>query len=74
MAWNPSTDPFASDALATTGRQEEIELVGTHLRVIGTIALGRFGRLSDLINASSGYVGCGTHGCCPNGDPRPGPA
>ncbi len=56
MAWNPSTDPFASDALATTGRQEEIELVGTHLRVIGTIALGRFGRLSDLINASSGYV------------------
>lgn len=56
MAWNPSADPFASDALATTGRQEEIELVGTHLRVIGTIALGRFGRLSDLINASSGYV------------------
>ena len=24
--------------------------------MIGTIALGRFGRLSDLINASSGYV------------------
>jgi hypothetical protein len=45
------------DVEATTvGRDEPIELVGTHLRVKGTVALGRFGRLSDLINASSGYV------------------
>jgi hypothetical protein len=38
------------------GRDEEVELVGTHLRLTGMIALGRFGRLSDLINASRGYV------------------
>ena len=38
------------------GRDEPVELVGTNLRVKGTIALGRFGRLTDLINASSGYV------------------
>jgi len=45
------------DVVATpVGRDEPIELVGTHLRVKGTVALGRFGRLSDLINASSGYV------------------
>lgn len=46
------------DDIAATpaGRDEPIELVGTHLRVKGTVALGRFGRLSDLINASSGYV------------------
>jgi hypothetical protein len=45
------------DVIATpVGHDEPIELVGTHLRVKGTVALGRFGRLSDLINASSGYV------------------
>ena len=38
------------------GIDEPIELVGTHLRLTGLIALGRFGRLTDLINASSGYV------------------
>ena len=38
------------------GHDEPIELVGTNLRLTGTINLGRFGRLSDFINASSGYV------------------
>src|SRR3954452_14923452 len=38
------------------GHDEQIELVGTNLRLKGTISLGRFSRLSDLINASSGYV------------------
>jgi hypothetical protein len=38
------------------GRDEPIELVGTHLRLTGLIGLGRFGRLTDLINASSGYI------------------
>jgi hypothetical protein len=38
------------------GRDEVVELVGTHLRLKGVVSLGRFGRLSDLINASSGYV------------------
>jgi hypothetical protein len=41
---------------APVGRDEPIELVGMHLRLTGVINLGRFGRLSDLINASSGYV------------------
>jgi hypothetical protein len=41
---------------APVGRDEPIELVGMHLRLTGVISLGRFGRLSDLINASSGYV------------------
>ncbi len=44
------------DASARGGRDEPIELVGTHLRLVGVINLGRFGRLSDLVNASSGYV------------------
>ena len=40
----------------TPGRAEPIELVGTNLRLTGTIDIGRFTRLSDLINASSGYL------------------
>jgi len=43
-------------AATPVGRDEAIELVGTHLRVKGSVSLGRFGRLTDLINASSGYV------------------
>lgn len=50
MVWDDTLDS------ATTGREEPIELVGTHLRLTGVIGLGRFGRLSDLINASSGYL------------------
>jgi hypothetical protein len=38
------------------GHHEPIELVGTHLRLTGEIFLGRYARLSDLINASRGYV------------------
>ena len=49
MVWDDIGPPQA-------GRDEEVELVGTHLRLTGMIALGRFGRLSDLINASGGYV------------------
>jgi len=50
MVWD---DTFSA---TVSGRDEPIELVGTHLRLTGKISLGRFGRLSDLINASSGYV------------------
>ncbi len=50
MVWD---DTFAP---ASDGRDEPIELVGTHLRLTGIVNLGRFGRLSDLINASSGYL------------------
>ena len=52
MAWD---DAFGGDA-PSAGRDEEIELVGPNLRVTGSISLGRFGRLTDLINASSGYL------------------
>ncbi len=45
-------DPFPMDS----GREEMIELVGPHLRVSGRIALGRFSRLTDLVNHNRGYV------------------
>ena len=50
MVWDdsPGEVPIEHD--------EQIELVGTNLRLKGTVSLGRFGRLTDLINASSGYV------------------
>ena len=51
MVWDDIT-PGAQ----LVGRDEPIELVGTHLRLTGVVNIGRFGRLSDLINASSGYV------------------
>ena len=41
---------------APVGRDEPVELVGTNLRLTGAVSLGRFGRLSDLINASRGYI------------------
>jgi len=50
MVW----DDTSADAIV--GRDEPVELVGTHLRLTGVINLVRFGRLSDMINASSGYV------------------
>jgi len=37
-------------------RTEEIELVGPHLRLGGRIVVGRFQRLSDLVNHSRGYI------------------
>lgn len=52
MAWD---EPFSATA-ADAGRIAPIELVGTHLRLKGSVSLGRFGRLTDLINASSGYL------------------
>ena len=52
MAWD---DSFGEVDTAS-GRDEPIELVGTNLRMTGTVSIGRFGRLSDLINASSGYL------------------
>ncbi len=46
------------DGVAAGGSEHEqaIELFGLHLRLVGKVGLGRFGRLSDLINASSGYI------------------
>ncbi len=44
------------DEVAEDERSEEIEMIGPHLRVGGRIALGRFNRLSDLVNHSRGYL------------------
>jgi hypothetical protein len=49
MVWDDISD-------TAVGRDEAVELVGTNLRLTGAVALGRFGRLSDLINASRGYI------------------
>ena len=51
MAWDDSFDLTAS-----AGASASIEVVGTNLRLTGAVSLGRFGRLTDLINASSGYL------------------
>lgn len=55
QSWNPTVGGSFGDA-AGPSREETIELVGPHLRLTGNIALGRFGRLSDLVNSSRGYV------------------
>ena len=39
-----------------SGRMEQIELIGPHLRVSGEVSLLRFNRLSDLINHGRGYI------------------
>ena len=52
MSWS---DPFEGAAIES-GADEAVELVGMNLRMHGTINLHRFGRLTDLINASSGYI------------------
>jgi hypothetical protein len=54
--YNPAMVWDDTRSEAVHGRDEPIELVGTHLRVKGVINVQRFGRLSDLINTSAGYV------------------
>ena len=56
MAWDQSFETAAHADGPVTGHLEAVELVGTHLRLDGTISLGRFSRLSDYINSGSGYV------------------
>ena len=46
--------PELDDPAGTT---VEVELVGPHLRLSGSVALGRFRRLSDVLNNSDGLVG-----------------
>ncbi len=46
-------DPDLDDRV---GADEGIEILGPHLRVSGTVNLGRFRRLSDLVNHSQGYL------------------
>ncbi len=52
MRWDDSLEIGPIGA----GESTSIELVGTNLRMTGKVHLGRFGRLTDLINASSGYL------------------
>lgn len=40
-----------------SGIAVDVELVGPHLRLAGTIGLGRFRRLSDLVNQHDGLIG-----------------
>jgi hypothetical protein len=54
--WGTGQSPLGALAFAAGGRDVEIELVGPHLRVGGRIALGRFSRLTDLVNHTRGYV------------------
>lgn len=44
-------EPVSADS-----RPVSIQLVGTHLRLTGSMALGRFSRLSDLVNNVRGFV------------------
>ncbi len=48
--------PF-SDGGGEVGVNVDVELVGPHLRLAGTIGLGRFRRLSDLVNHHDGLLG-----------------
>jgi hypothetical protein len=46
----------AVEAPAELGTTIDVELVGPHLRLSGSIALGRFRRLSDLLNHHEGLI------------------
>jgi hypothetical protein len=47
----------AAELEVAVGTQVTVELVGPHLRMSGTIGLGRFRRLSDLLNNHDGLIG-----------------
>jgi hypothetical protein len=58
MTWGSSPigfGPLGSEADGPS-KSETIELVGPHLRVVGSISLLRFNRLSDLVNHNQGFV------------------
>ena len=54
--WGTAPIGFGPLGSGAEDRQEQIELVGPHLRVSGCISLLRFTRLSDLINHNRGFV------------------
>src|SRR5438552_17454293 len=45
------------DVVPELGTIVDVELVGPHLRLSGSIGLGRFRRLSDLLNNHDGLIG-----------------
>ena len=52
----PAQHADAPEALVETGSLLGVELVGPHLRLAGDIALGRFRRLSDVLNHHDGLL------------------
>ncbi|HZM72950.1 MAG TPA: hypothetical protein VFC71_06205 [Candidatus Polarisedimenticolia bacterium] len=50
-----SVSPVAAEDTGP-GAVEEVELAGPHLRLSGGIALGRFRRLSDVVNHGQGLI------------------
>jgi hypothetical protein len=49
--------PATPDTASEAGIPVDVELVGPHLRLAGTVGLGRFRRLSDLLNNHDGLIG-----------------
>jgi hypothetical protein len=56
MATDPGVLEHRTVLEGGDGQLEEIEILGPHLRVSGTLPLGRFKRISDLVNRGQGYV------------------
>lgn len=52
----PERHPDALETVIETGSLLGVELVGPHLRLAGDIALGRFRRLSDVLNHHDGLL------------------
>lgn len=52
----PDQQPDAPEVLVETSSLLGVELVGPHLRLAGDIALGRFRRLSDVLNHHDGLL------------------
>ena len=68
--WGTAPIGFGPLGEGSEERHEQIELVGPHLRVTGSISLLHFTRLSDLINHSRGFVRLTDAGLLRrNGDP-----
>jgi hypothetical protein len=55
LAWNDLSFMQFESSIGG-GRLEPIEMIGTHLRVSALIDVGRFRRLSDLVNHTRGYL------------------
>jgi len=56
MEWDTGSGAGGGGAEDGQTHEESIELFGTNLRLVGRVSLGRFGRLTDMINAASGYL------------------
>jgi hypothetical protein len=48
--------PLLADHPVELGQHLDVELVGPHLRLSGTVAMGHFNRLSDFVNQHRGLI------------------